>query len=72
MEKLFTVCGMIIVGFVFFAVVACLMALPTMLLWNWLAPELFGLKELGFFQAMGMNLLCGILFRGGSSSSSKG
>lgn len=41
-----------------------LLSLPTMLLWNWLMPDLFGLKEIGFFQAIGINLLSTILIKG--------
>ena len=35
-----------------------------MLLWNWLAPALFGLKEVTFWQALGLLALCRILFGG--------
>jgi Ca2+/H+ antiporter, TMEM165/GDT1 family len=35
-----------------------------MLLWNWLAPELFGLKPITFWQAFGLLALCRILFGG--------
>jgi hypothetical protein len=35
-----------------------------MLLWNWLMPELFGLKRLGYWQAWGLLALCTILFKG--------
>jgi hypothetical protein len=59
----------------FVAVVATLiglsliMALPTMLLWDWLMPELFGLKTVTLFQAWGLNFLCGMLFKSHTSSS---
>jgi hypothetical protein len=33
-------------------------------LWNWLLPSLFGWKQLTFWQALGMLLLCRILFGG--------
>jgi hypothetical protein len=39
----------------------------TQLLWNWLLPPLFGWKELSFWQALGMLMLCRILFGGISS-----
>lgn len=42
--------------------VAVLMAFPTMWLWNWLMPEIFDLPQIGFWRALGLNLLCGILF----------
>lgn len=34
------------------------------LLWNWLLPPLFGWKELTFWQALAMLVLCRILFGG--------
>jgi hypothetical protein len=33
-------------------------------LWNWLAPELFGLRQVTFWQALGLLALCRILFGG--------
>ena len=38
--------------------------LAVMSLWNWLAPELFGAHPIGFVQAVGLLLLCRILFGG--------
>jgi hypothetical protein len=35
-----------------------------MLLWNWLAPPLFGLPQVTFWQALGLLALCRILFGG--------
>jgi hypothetical protein len=35
-----------------------------MLLWNWLVPMLFGLREITFWQALGLLALCRILFGG--------
>lgn len=32
------------------------------LLWNWLMPELFDLKEISYLQAVGLNLLCDTFF----------
>ena len=34
------------------------------LLWNWLAPSLFGMPLLTFWQALGLLALCRILFGG--------
>lgn len=36
---------------------ALIFALPTMLLWNWLAPTIFGFPELTVIQAAGLLLL---------------
>jgi hypothetical protein len=33
-------------------------------LWNWLAPTLFGWRQIGFWQALGLLFLCRILFGG--------
>lgn len=35
-----------------------------MWLWNWLAPPLFGLPRVTFWQALGLLALCRILFGG--------
>jgi hypothetical protein len=45
-----------------------------MLLWNWLMPDIFGLKPVSYWQAWGLLLLSTILFGrlGGSNSGSEG
>jgi len=45
------------------AILIVILGYPVMLLWNWLMPELFGLSEITFWQAIGLNILCTILFR---------
>jgi len=43
-----------------------------MLLWNWLMPDLFGLKQLNYWKAWGLLVMCTILFKGiGSSGSNR-
>jgi hypothetical protein len=42
--------------------VALLLGLPLMILWNWLMPTIFGLPTIGFWQAVGLNFLASILF----------
>jgi hypothetical protein len=49
--------------------ISLIMALPTMWLWDWLMPELFGLKEITLFQAWGVNFLSGMLFKSHTSNS---
>ena len=57
--------GILAVGLIF------LFGWVVMLLWNWLMPELFGLKRVSYWQAWGLLALCSILFKGmGSSGSS--
>ena len=52
--------------------VMCLQAWLVMLLWNWVAVELFGAPVLGFWVAFGLRWLCSLLFKGaGISTKSK-
>lgn len=46
-----------------FSVVA---AVPAYFLWNWLMPELFGLKAITWLQAIGLNFMTGVLFKSSS------
>jgi hypothetical protein len=50
------------------AAVALLTAFPTMLLWNWLMPSIFELRQINFWEALGICFLAGTLFQshGGS------
>lgn len=43
-------------------VFSLLLAFPTMWLWNWLMPAIFGLKTLTFWESLGMTFLCSMLF----------
>jgi membrane protein required for beta-lactamase induction len=45
------------------AIVIVLLGYPLMLLWNWLMPVIFGLPEITFWQAIGLNLLSTVLFK---------
>jgi hypothetical protein len=56
--------GIVGIGFVF------LCGLIVMLLWNWLMPDIFGLKRLNYWQAWGLLILCTILFKGFGSRNS--
>ncbi|MEH0153739.1 hypothetical protein V6R21_06295 [Limibacter armeniacum] len=44
-------------------VAALIVSLPILFLWNDLMPELFGFKEINFWQALEMGLLAGVLFK---------
>jgi len=52
---------LIIIGLIILA--ALLFTLPLQILWNWLMPYLFNLPIISFWQAFGLNMLAGILFR---------
>ena len=43
--------------------VMCLQAWLVMLLWNWIAVDLFGAPFLGFWMAFGLRWLCSLLFK---------
>ena len=71
MEKIFA--GIIVfLGFMLLIfILAGISGIVVMLLWNWLMPSIFHLREINFWEAWGLAWLCGILFKGSSSSSSK-
>src|SRR5580765_6734703 len=60
-KKLFWIAPAAILGMVVFAWIGGELV---MRLWNWLAPELFGLRQISFWQALGLLALCRILFGG--------
>jgi hypothetical protein len=39
------------------------LAVPTMFLWNWLCPIIFGLIKINLWQALGLNILANIFFK---------
>ena len=51
------------------AIVIVLLGYPLMLIWNWLIPDIFGIPqghnayEIDLWEAIGINILCTILFR---------
>jgi succinate dehydrogenase hydrophobic anchor subunit len=42
---------------------AVILGFPLMWLWNWLMPPIFGLTEITFWQALGLNALSAILIK---------
>lgn len=63
--------GVGLVVLAFLAVWALLIGLPTMWLWNWLMPVIFGLPAIGFWQAVGLVFLSGIFFKSTTTTQSK-
>lgn len=57
-----------ITALIFIALSALVTGLITMLLWNLLMPEIFGLKEISFWQGWGLCVLGSMLFPKSSSS----
>lgn len=67
MEKL----GIVAAALAMIVVIAILLAWPTQWLWNnALVGAADGFNPIGFWQALGINILCGILFRNSSLSKS--
>jgi len=56
------------------ALAVAIAGFAVMSLWNWLMPDLFGLRAIGFWQALGLFVLSKLLFGGlhGRSSLSEG
>jgi hypothetical protein len=63
MNRLIDAIAAIVTVVSIFVLIALLFAVPVMLLWDWLMPTIFGLKEITLFQAWGLNFLCGLLFK---------
>lgn len=61
MTRLMIIAPLAILGIVVFTAIG---GGVVMLLWNWLAPTLFGLQLITFWQAIGLLALCRILFGG--------
>ncbi len=69
MDKLIVIVfGLVLAAFVL-ALAAVAIAIPLYFLWNWLMPELFGLKIVTFWQAWGLVWLTSLLFKSSASSS---
>ena len=56
----------------FAALGAAALGYVVMRLWNWLTPGLFGWHIIGFWQALGILLLCKILFGGFRGRAARG
>ncbi|MFY9555772.1 MAG: hypothetical protein WAV20_01960 [Blastocatellia bacterium] len=61
LKKLIWIAPLAIIGMVIFAWIGGQLVMH---LWNWLAPELFGFRQITFWQALGLLALCRILFGG--------
>jgi len=61
MKRLFWIAPLAILGMAVFVFIGGQIVLH---LWNWLLPPLFGWHAIGFWQALGILVLCRILFGG--------
>ena len=53
----------ILAGIVLTIAMGLFLSLPVMLLWDWLMPGIFGLREITWMEAWGLLFLCGVLFK---------
>jgi hypothetical protein len=60
-KKLIFIAPLAILGILLFMAIGGEIVLQ---LWNWLLPQLFGWRQITFWQALGLLLLCRILFGG--------
>ena len=58
----------ILLGLGIFLLSAIIMAFPTMWLWNYIMPDLFGLIKINLYQAIAINFLSNILFKANVST----
>ena len=60
-KKFLFMAPLVLVGLVLFTFIG---GESVRLLWNWLAPSIFGWREITFWEAIGLLALCRILFGG--------
>ena len=65
MEKFMTAMAVLMVSVLILAFFAVVLALPTQILWNSVMPDVTkgAVTSLSFWQALGLNFLCVILFK---------
>lgn len=63
---------LVLLGLGFAFGLMCFQSWLVMLLWNWVAVELFSLPALSFWMAFGLRWLCRLLFCFKASASEKG
>lgn len=68
-DTFMTLTGAMALVLIFLMLVALVLGLPVMWLWNSTMPELFSVTTITFWQAVRLNILCGLLFKGTSASS---
>ena len=71
METFVKLLGLATLGFLIIVAFAFIMGFPIMWLWNWLMPALFGLSKISVWKAIGLSILCELLFKPSTKLSSK-
>jgi len=66
--KALKIAGWVLVGLVTVAAIGLALGIAVMLLWNWLMPPIFGLPQIGYWQAVGLFVLCHLLLGRGHAT----
>ena len=61
--SIFKIVGLVLLGVAAAVGIGFLLGLGVMYLWNWLMPVIFGLPEIDYWQAVGLFILCHLLFK---------
>jgi hypothetical protein len=70
MDNVFVIIGAVVLGLVGLMALSFLLSWPVMALWNGcLVGAVDGVKEIGWLQAWGISVLCGILVKSNVSTS---
>lgn len=69
MEKVLAAVAVVFVFLGLAFLLSLIAGIPVYFLWNWLVPDLFGIRVISFWEAVGITMLARCLV--GSSSSSK-
>ena len=68
MKKVFLIIGAFSTLIIGIGIRGLIMGFPTMWLWNWLMPTIFGLTKIGFCQSVGLMFLSGLLIKSSSTN----
>ncbi len=63
-ERIFKIAGWGLLGLCAATGFGLVLGYAVMHLWNWLMPGIFGLGEIGYWQAVGLFVLAHLLFKG--------
>ena len=68
MEKALAAVAIGVIGLGAVIFFGLLSGIPVWLLWNAIIPQIFGLPEITFWQALGLSVLCALLFKSSGGS----
>jgi len=62
-HKVIRIIAWVLIGICIAGALGLVLGLAVQALWNWLAPAIFGLPAITYWQAVGLFILCHILFK---------